>query len=108
MLRKVYPGEQVECNNSSQHKIDHKIKGLNNDNRKIQKEEENITQGDRKRENETKESDFKIHERNRNDDEHEPTKEDTEIENRKMRNHILVKKTIQTKERKKLKRMKLL
>ena len=83
MLRKVYPGEQVECNNSSQHKIDHKIKGLNNENRKTQKEEENITQGDRKTENETKESDFKIHEGNRNDDEHGLTKEDTEIRKQK-------------------------
>ena len=23
----VYPGRQVECNNTSQHKIDHKING---------------------------------------------------------------------------------
>ena len=28
MLRKVFPGRQVECKNSSQHKIDHKIKGV--------------------------------------------------------------------------------
>ena len=29
MLRKIYPGRQVECINSSQHKIEHKIKGVN-------------------------------------------------------------------------------
>ena len=53
MLRRVFPGEQVGCNNSSQHKIDHKIKGLNDGNRGTQKEEENITQDGRKTENET-------------------------------------------------------
>ena len=31
MLRKVYPARQVEYNNSSQHKIDHKVKGINLD-----------------------------------------------------------------------------
>ena len=31
MLGKVYPGRQKECNNSSQHKVDHKIKGVNDD-----------------------------------------------------------------------------
>ena len=29
MLRKVYPGRQIECNNRTQHKIDHKFKGVN-------------------------------------------------------------------------------
>ena len=42
ILRKVYPGRQVECNNNSQHKIDNKIKGLNDENGETQ-EEENIT-----------------------------------------------------------------
>ena len=51
----------MECNNSSQHKIDHKIKGVNDDNRETQ-EEENITQDERKTENETQECVFKIHE----------------------------------------------
>ena len=83
MLRKVFPGEQVGCNNSSQHKIDHKIKGLNDGNRGTQKEEENITQDGRKTENETQESDFKIHELNRNDENHEQKKEDTQIEKQK-------------------------
>ena len=31
MLRKVYPARQVEYNNSSQHKIGHKVKGINLD-----------------------------------------------------------------------------
>ena len=79
MLRKAYPGRQVECINSSQHKIDHKIKGVNDDNGESQ-EEENITQDDRKTENEAQECDFKIHEHNRNgDEEHEKHKKDTEI-----------------------------
>ena len=69
MLRKVYPGRQVECSNSSQHKIDHKIKGVNDHNGETQ-EEENVTQDDRKAENETRECDFKIREHNRNDEEH--------------------------------------
>ena len=38
MLRKVYPGRQVECNNSSRHKIDHKRKGVNDDKRETQEE----------------------------------------------------------------------
>ena len=46
MLRKVYPGRQVECNNSSQHKIDHKTKGVNDDKRETQ-EEGNIAQDNR-------------------------------------------------------------
>ena len=79
MLRKVYPGRQVECNNSSRHKIDHKIKGVNDDNGETQ-EEGKITQDDRKTENETQECDFKIHEHNRNDEEHEKIKEDTGTE----------------------------
>ena len=32
MLRKIYPGRQVECSNSSQHKINHKQKGVNDHN----------------------------------------------------------------------------
>ena len=32
ILRKVYLGRQIECSNNSQHKIDHKIKGVNDDN----------------------------------------------------------------------------
>ena len=83
MLRKAYPGRQVECINSSQHKIDHKIKGVNDDNGESQ-EEENITQDDRKTENEAQECDFKIHEHNRNgDEEHEKHKKDTEIKKEK-------------------------
>ena len=50
MLRKVYSGRQVEYNNSSEHKIDHKIKGVSDDNGETQ-EEENVTQDDRKAEN---------------------------------------------------------
>ena len=42
MLNKVYLGRQVECNNSSQHKIDKKIKGVNDDNGETQ-EKESIT-----------------------------------------------------------------
>ena len=78
-LWKVYPGRQVECNNSSRHKIDHKIKGVNDDKRETQ-EEGNIVQDNKQTENETQESDFKIHEHNRNDEEHEQIKEDTGIE----------------------------
>ena len=86
MLRKVYPGRQVECINSSQHKIEHKIIGVNDDNGETQ-EEENITQGDRKTSNEIQKCDFKIHEHNRNDDEeHEQKKKDTEIEKEKIQN----------------------
>ena len=80
MLRKVYPGRQVECNNSSQHKIDEKIKEVNDDNEETQKEEDNITQDDRKIENETQDCDFIIHEHNRNDEDHEQNKEGTETE----------------------------
>ena len=83
MLRKIYPGRQVECINSSQHKIDHKIKGVNDDNGETQ-EKENITQDDTKTENETQEYDFKIHEYNRIDDEeHEQNKKGIEIEKEK-------------------------
>ena len=39
MLRKVYPGRQMECSNSSQHKIDHKIKGINDHCGETQEEE---------------------------------------------------------------------
>ena len=59
MLRKVYPGRQVECINSNQHKIDHKIKGVNDDNGET-REEENITQDERKTENEAQECDLKF------------------------------------------------
>ena len=61
MLRKVYPGRQMECSNRT-------------------KEEENVTQDDRKAENETQEYDFKIHEHNGNDEEHEQIKQSTRIE----------------------------
>ena len=50
MLRKIYQGRQVECINSSQHKINHIIKAVNDDNGEAQ-EEKNITQDDRKTEN---------------------------------------------------------
>ena len=53
MLKKIYSGRQLECSNSNQRKIDHKIKGVNDDNGETQKEEENITQDDRKTEHET-------------------------------------------------------
>ena len=65
MLRKVYPGRQMECSNRT-------------------KEEENVTQDDRKAENETQECDFKIHEHNRNDEEHEQIKENSRIEKEKV------------------------
>ena len=83
MLRKVYPGRQRECSNSSQHDIDNKIKGVNDHNGETQ-EEENVTQYDREAENETQECDFKIHEHNRNDEEHEQIKENTRIEKEKV------------------------
>ena len=83
MLRKVYPGRQMECSNSSQHEIDHKIKGVNDHNGETQ-EEENVTQDDREAENKTQECDFKIHEHNRNDEEHEQIKEVTGIEKEKI------------------------
>ena len=83
MLRKVCLGRQVECYNSSQHRIDHKIKGVNDHIVQTQ-EKENVTQDDRKAENETQECDFKIREHSRNDEEHEQIKEDTEIENKKI------------------------
>ena len=83
MLRKVYPGRQMECSNSSQHEIDHKIKGVNDHNGETQ-EEENVTQDDRKAENETQECDFKIHKHNRNDEEHQQIKENTGIEKEKV------------------------
>ena len=83
MLSKVYSGRQVERNNSSQHKIDHKIKGVNDHHGETQ-EEENFTQDDRKTENKTQECDFKIHEHNRNDEEHEQIKEFTGIEKEKI------------------------
>ena len=101
MLRKVYPGRQIECNNSSQNGIDHKIKGVNDHNGETQAKE-NVTQIDWKAENETQEFDFKIHEHNRNDEEHEQIKEDTRIlqkKKRKLQNQKITK-------RKKLKRMK--
>ena len=83
MLRKIYPGRQVEYINNSQHKIDHKIKEVNDDNGETQ-EKENITQDDTKTENETQEYDFKIHEYNRIDEEeHEQNKKGTEIEKEK-------------------------
>ena len=50
MLRKVYPGRQMECSNSSQNEIYHKIKGVNDLNGETQ-EEENVTWDDRKAEN---------------------------------------------------------
>ena len=69
----------MECSNSSQHEIDHKIKGVNDHNGETQ-EEENVTQDDRKAENETQECDFKIHKHNRNDEKYEQIKQDTGIE----------------------------
>ena len=55
MLRKVYPGKQIECNNnSSQHQVDDKIKEVNDHNEETQ-EEEDVTQDDKKAENETQE-----------------------------------------------------
>ena len=83
MLRKVYPSRQMEYSNSSQHDIDHKIKGVNDHNGETQ-EEENVTQDDREAENETQGCDFKIHEHNRNDEEHEQIKENTRIEKEKV------------------------
>ena len=78
MIRNLYPGRQVECKNSIQHKTDHKIKGVNDHNGETQ-EEENVTQDDRKAENETQECDFKIHKHNRNDEKYEQIKQDTGI-----------------------------
>ena len=78
ILRKVYPGRQAECNNSSQDKIHQKIREVNYENGETQ-EEEKITQDDRKTENETQECDFKVYGYNRNDEEHEKNKQDNEI-----------------------------
>ena len=83
MLKKLYSGRQVECINSSKHKTNHRIKGVNDDNGEPH-EEDNVTQDDRETENETQECDFKIHEHNRNDDEeHKQNKKDTEIKKEK-------------------------
>ena len=98
MLSKVYSGRQVERNNSSQHKIDHRIKGVNDHNGETQ-EEENFTQDDRKTENKTQECDFKIHEHNRNDEEMNKLKRSLELKKRKLQNQKITKM-------KKLKRMK--
>ena len=49
LLRKVYPGRQIECNNSSQQEMNHKIKGVNDHHGKTE-EEENVTQDDMKAE----------------------------------------------------------
>ena len=65
MLRKVYPGRQMECSNRT-------------------KEEENVTQDNKKAENEAQECDFKIREHNRNDEEHKQIKESTGIEKEKV------------------------
>ena len=73
----------MEGSNSSQHDIDHKIKGVNDHNGETQ-EEENVTQDDREAENKTQECDFKIHEHNRNDEEHEQIKENTRTEKEKV------------------------
>ena len=78
MLRKVYQ-------DNSRHKIDHKIKGVNDDNKRETQEEGNTAQDNRQTENETQKCDFKIHEHNRNDEEHEQIKEVTGIEKEKNR-----------------------
>ena len=83
LLRKVYPGRQIECNNSSQQEMNHKTKGVNDHNGKTQ-EEENITQDDRKAEKGTQECDFKIREHNSNDEKHEQIKNDAGIEKDKI------------------------
>ena len=98
MLRKIYSGRQVECSNSSHHKIDHKIKGVNDDIRETQ-EKENITQDYRKTENETQECEFKIHEINRNDEEMNKTRRKLKLKKRNMQDQKITK-------REKLKRMK--
>ena len=49
ILRKVDPGRQVECKIKGQHKINCKIKRVNDDNGKT-REEENMTQDYRKTE----------------------------------------------------------
>ena len=61
-----------------------------NDNKRETQEEGNIAQDNRETENETQECDFKIHEHNRNDEEHEQIKatgiereENREPENKK-------------------------
>ena len=91
MLIKIYPGRQIERNNSIQHKIDHKIKWVKGDNVETQ-EEENITQDDRKTENETQECDVKIHEHNSNDEEHEQNKEENEMKIRNIQNQKITKR----------------
>ena len=102
MLRKVCPGRQLECKNSSQHKTDHKIKGLNDGNGETQ-EEENITQDDRKTGNEIEECNLKIHEHNRNDEEHEQNKEDNEIKREKKieKNEYIIMVELQSEDEKK-------
>ena len=67
------------CSNSSKHEV----KGIDDHNGETQ-EEENVTQDDWKAENETQECDFKIHEHNRNDEEHEQIKENSGIEKEKV------------------------
>ena len=47
------------------------------------KRKKTLPQDDRKTGNETQEGDFKIHEHNRNDEEHEQNKKNTEIEKEK-------------------------
>ena len=104
MLRKVYPGREVECNNSSQHKIDYKRKGVNDDNGETQ-EEENIIQEKQKMKHRNVTLTFmsitKGIMRSMN-----KTRMILKLKKRKMQNHKITKKTIQTKEGKKLKTMK--
>ena len=104
MLRKVYPGREVECNNSSQHKIDYKRKGVNDDNGETQ-EEENIIQEKQKMKHRNVTLTFmsitKGIMRSMN-----KTRMTLKLKKRKMQNHKITKKTIQTKEGKKLKTMK--
>ena len=78
--KKVYPGRQVEYNNSSQQKIDHRIRGVNNETMRRLKRNKTLPKMTAKTENETQECDFKIKEHNRNDEEHEQNKKDNEIE----------------------------
>ena len=68
ILRKVYLGRQIEFNIRSQQKIDENGKN---------REEENITQNDRKAEIKTEECELKIDEHNGKDEVDEQIKEYT-------------------------------
>ena len=76
ILRKIYPGRQIEFNIRSQQKIDRKIKGVKDDDGK-NRENENIPQNDRKTEIKTEECELQIDDHNGKVEKDEKTKEYT-------------------------------